>query len=737
MAPAQSRPSRHSRGRRTSRSLVPFVAVLAAGSLAACDKASSSGANPTQNAERQGRRAHHRPPTRSPAARTRRGRLVSPTTSSRSSPRRRRPRASRHREVPAVRRRRRAVQGQDRARPEVASPAPTSSPSTASGSASSPRPATSSRSPTWSAPSVDVLGRLGADPQGRPGQRVLPGQAYGVPGGTDGRVLYFNKKLFQQAGLPADWQPTSWQDILDAGAKLKSSAGSPRSRSTPARRWARPPPCRARCRCWSAPAPRSTRTASGRATPRTSGTSSASTSDLLRQGPVDPNFQQDAKGRDESFAAFAANKIGILLEGDYFWRWVVNPDKGVAPMADPRQRRRLRPDPGQRPGSGISGQDVSPCPAAAATCSTPTRKYPQQAWELLAFMNSPEAIKATLGGIGPDHRPRRTSTTRSSRKDPLLGFIASKVLPLTRLPAGPGRSTRRCRAALQQATADVVAGTSVARRRRGLPETRGGRRRRQGRRRELDRRSSATRVTAVRGRVRRRRARDAPGRSPSSPPRFLLIAAFLVFPALWTLYLGITDYRLTGVAGGRTRSSSVSTTTPTRCRPGLPELAVAHARVRLRLGHHRPDACSGFPIAWLMRRSPRPRQGRRRDASCSSPGSCRARSSPSCGSRSSTATAARSTRCSAPRRPPGCSSTRWLSIVVFNTWRGTAFSMMLFSAALGSGAAVAAGDRRAWPAPSTLAAVPRRGLPAHPRARPDQHAADQPVDVQRLRARTC
>ena len=49
---------------------------------------------------------------------------------------------------------------------------------------------------------------------------------------------------------------------------------------------------------------------------------------------MDTNFQQDAKGRDESFAAFAADKIGILLEGDYFWRSVVNPDKGVAPMAD-------------------------------------------------------------------------------------------------------------------------------------------------------------------------------------------------------------------------------------------------------------------------------------------------------------------------------------------------------------------------------------------------------------------
>ncbi len=36
------------------------------------------------------------------------------------------------------------------------------------------------------------------------------GKRYGIPLGTDGRVLYFNKKLFAQAGLPADWQPKSW-----------------------------------------------------------------------------------------------------------------------------------------------------------------------------------------------------------------------------------------------------------------------------------------------------------------------------------------------------------------------------------------------------------------------------------------------------------------------------------------------------------------------------------------------
>jgi multiple sugar transport system substrate-binding protein len=49
---------------------------------------------------------------------------------------------------------------------------------------------------------------------------VFDGKKYGIPAGTDGRLLYFNKRLFARAGLPADWQPKSWQDIIAAGRAL-------------------------------------------------------------------------------------------------------------------------------------------------------------------------------------------------------------------------------------------------------------------------------------------------------------------------------------------------------------------------------------------------------------------------------------------------------------------------------------------------------------------------------------
>ncbi|RMB80951.1 sugar ABC transporter substrate-binding protein [Streptomyces shenzhenensis] len=47
------------------------------------------------------------------------------------------------------------------------------------------------------------------------------GRTYGVPDGTDTRGLWFDKGVFERAGLPADWQPKTWDDVLDAARTIK------------------------------------------------------------------------------------------------------------------------------------------------------------------------------------------------------------------------------------------------------------------------------------------------------------------------------------------------------------------------------------------------------------------------------------------------------------------------------------------------------------------------------------
>ncbi|MDP4507859.1 extracellular solute-binding protein [Nonomuraea turcica] len=297
-------------------------------------------------------------------------------------------------------------------------------------------------------------------PQAVQGLGIFDGKKYGLPQGTDGRVLFYNKTLFAKAGLPETWEPKSWQDIIDAGNKLKA-AGVP------------------------VPIQINAGTAMGEATtmqgvlPLLAGAGSEiyaagkwagdspAVKDVLGfyqqiyggSGLGDPKLQQEAKGRDKSFAQFAQGKIGILAESDYFWRSVVEPNAGVAPMKDRDQIVGYTKIPAKQPGGGIRGQDHVSMSGGAVRVLNPFSKNPKLAWDLLAFMHSAEATKSQLAG-----QVRISSRTDVNSEvltaDPMLKYIADEVLPLTAYRPGlavyPQVST-----ALQEATAAVVSGKSA------------------------------------------------------------------------------------------------------------------------------------------------------------------------------------------------------------------------------------------------------------------------------------
>jgi multiple sugar transport system substrate-binding protein len=52
--------------------------------------------------------------------------------------------------------------------------------------------------------------------------KSLDGKTYGVPIGTDTRGLYYNKQIFAKAGLPTDWKPKTWDDVLTAARTIKA-----------------------------------------------------------------------------------------------------------------------------------------------------------------------------------------------------------------------------------------------------------------------------------------------------------------------------------------------------------------------------------------------------------------------------------------------------------------------------------------------------------------------------------
>lgn len=288
------------------------------------------------------------------------------------------------------------------------------------------------------------------------------GERYGVPQGSDGRVIYYNKTLFEQAGLPADWQPTSWDEILEAGRALKKIDGV-------------------------TPIQLNAGTAMGEATtmqgllPMLMGTGQLLWEDgkwfgdseglrdvmglyetiYVTEGLGDPILQQEASGRDTSFQEFASGKIGMLFEGDYFWRSVINPAEGVgtAPMEDRDSVVGYAKIPAKSAGSGVNGQDFVSMSGGTGRVLNPNSDNPDLAWELLAFMNSVEAFEARAAGT-LSISPRQDVNDKLLASDPMLTFVNTEVLPITAYRPGLAEYPE-VSAALQQATLDVVSGTSV------------------------------------------------------------------------------------------------------------------------------------------------------------------------------------------------------------------------------------------------------------------------------------
>lgn len=287
-------------------------------------------------------------------------------------------------------------------------------------------------------------------------------QQYGIPAGTDGRVLYYNRDLFEQAGLPGDWQPTSWDEILDTAQTLQNelpdvtplqiNAGTAMGEATTMQGFL-PLLAGAGGRIydedaeqWLGDAPEVRRVLELYET-------------IYADGFGDTDLQIQGDGRDRSFEAFANGQIAILAEGDYFWRGVVAPDGGVAPMDDRDEVVGYALIPAIEPGAGIDGQDFVSMSGGSGRVLNPGTEHPAEAWELLSFMNSEEAVLAFVESE-PRVTQRADVNDATLADDPHLSFISSEVLPITLYRPGLAEYPE-VSALLQELTEEVVMGASI------------------------------------------------------------------------------------------------------------------------------------------------------------------------------------------------------------------------------------------------------------------------------------
>lgn len=165
-------------------------------------------------------------------------------------------------------------------------------------------------------------------------------------------------------------------------------------------------------------------------------------------------------------------------------------------------------------------------------------------------------------------------------------------------------------------------------------------------------------------------------------PAFLLIAAFLVVPALWTIVLGVSDYRLTGIQAASPSMVGLDNFTEALTDPAFRRslwLTIVFVFGSAIVG----QSIMGFSLAWTLRSSNRTVRSVIETLVLLAwilPSSIVAFLWVAYLNRNGGTV---STMLGTPE-------TDWLlsypmaSIIVFNTWRGTAFSMLLFSAALGN-----------------------------------------------------
>ncbi|MGH8937531.1 MAG: extracellular solute-binding protein [Acidimicrobiia bacterium] len=281
-------------------------------------------------------------------------------------------------------------------------------------------------------PEVEDWEGWGQIPEAVAGSLEIEGERYGIPFGTDGRVIYFRKDLFAQAGLPEDWQPTSWEEILEAGRTLQAAlpevtplqfnAGVSMGEATTlqgfipillgtgrelydfeAQQWLGDTPELRAALEWF----------------RT----------VYDEGLGDAELQVRADGRDQSFERFSNGEIAVLAEGDFFWRGVISEGSNF-PIENREEIVGWAKIPARDPGAGIRGQDFVSASGGTGRVLNPNTQNPEVAWAFLSFLGSEEAL-SNFVQVQPRITARSDVNETAIADDPLLTFISEEILPIT------------------------------------------------------------------------------------------------------------------------------------------------------------------------------------------------------------------------------------------------------------------------------------------------------------------
>lgn len=292
------------------------------------------------------------------------------------------------------------------------------------------------------------------------GSRALmsyDGGTYGIAMGTDVRMIFARADLLESAGIdPTIFQPTSWDELLEAARKVKEThpdsfplqlnAGVPMGEATTMQGY------------WMAilGTGESVTDEEGRYVVESQGIL-----DVLNlyktiyvdEALGDARAQQLGDGRNRTFANFRDGKTAMLVEGDWFYRSVTAPGSEFE-VAEREDKMTWAKMPAKEPGAGWKGQDFVTISGGTGWVMNPSTDEPRLAWELLAYMNSKEQLDA-FQKFQPRIRIRDDVPVPT---DAFLTETSSVLLPLT--TARPNDANYNAVSAeIQRMTEAVVSGS--------------------------------------------------------------------------------------------------------------------------------------------------------------------------------------------------------------------------------------------------------------------------------------
>jgi multiple sugar transport system substrate-binding protein len=140
----------------------------------------------------------------------------------------------------------------------------------------------------------------------------------------------------------------------------------------------------------------------------------------------DARFQLTENGRNDAFEAFSNGTLAMYVEGDFLWRGPIGPG-GDFEMENRDEVVSFALMPAMEPGAGNNGQDFVTISGGTGFVMNPNTEHPQEAWQLLTYMFSKEALDE-LQTLQPRIRARLDVPVTG---DETMSRIVEEVLPLT------------------------------------------------------------------------------------------------------------------------------------------------------------------------------------------------------------------------------------------------------------------------------------------------------------------